>query len=172
MEQIFDYIVTNIVIITSLFAGIRWIWEYSQSRKFEKNKFLLERIEKFLELDSTKKVHKLLDWNKISIEFDSKTEIIDDGILIQSLVTHNKKNHFEPVEMNIRSIFDEYFDNLSKLIILSRTGLVDEKNLKKFLVYWMNILNGKSNNKPKLFTDIIHEYLIFYGYQDVLNFIK
>jgi|LakMenEpi03Aug12_release.lakeMendotaPanAssembly.Ray.scaffolds.fasta_scaffold91937_4 hypothetical protein len=167
-----NWIESNFVILTSLAAAIKWIWEYSSLRKFEKNKFLLERIEKFLELESTQKVHKLLDWNSIHIEIHSQPHIINDQILNEALLTHDQKHRFDPHEIYLREIFDEYFDNLGKLIILSETGLVDKQNLKKFLRYWIMILSGKSNNKPQNLILTFHKYLEFYGYLDVLKFLK
>lgn len=172
IDSLIKNLESNLLVITSLGTAIKWIWEYSMVRKFEKNKFLLEKIEQFNSLESTQKVHKLLDWNSLKLEINSELILINDEILRLSLITHDKKHSFDSQEVYLRRIFDEYFDNLGKLIILSDTGLVDKKNLRKFLKYWISILNGSLNNKPKDLIETIHTYLEFYGYTDVLKFIK
>lgn len=169
---IWKWIEENFVLITGVAASIKWIWEYSESRKFEKNKFLLERIERFSEKSSIQTVQRLLDWNRISIEVNGETQVIDDAFLITALLTHDVKNQFTLTEVHIRQIFDDYFTGISELTMLAKTGLVDSTNLKKFMRYWIDILNGSNLNKPKEFSETIKLYLAFYGYADVLDFIK
>jgi hypothetical protein len=172
IHKIWNWVESDFVLIAGLATSLKWVWEYSQSRKFEKNKFLLERIEKFNNLESSKKVQKILDWNSISIEVNNVRVKVDDGILVESLKTHDQKASFDSIEVYLRQIFDDYFTGITELIILSETGLVDKKNLKKFLKYWIDILNGKKKNKPKSFVKTIENYLKFYGYTEVLEFLK
>ena len=172
IQKVWNLIESNFVLIAGLATSVKWVWEYSQSRKFEKNKFLLERIEKFNNLESTQKVQKILDWNAITIDIDGVDTKIDDSILVEALKTHDQKSSFDSKEVYIREIFDDYFTGLTELIILSETGLVDEKNLKKFLQYWIDILNGTKKNKPGVFVKIIGNYLSFYEYTEVLKFLK
>jgi hypothetical protein len=172
IHKIWQWVESDFVLIAGLATSLKWVWEYSQSRKFEKNKFLLERIEKFNNLDSTQKVQKILDWNSISIRINDVKVKVDDGILVESLKTHDLKTSFDSTEVYLRQIFDDYFTGITELIILSNTGLVDKINLKKFLKYWVDILNGEKKNKPKSFVKTIENYLKFYGYTEVLEFLK
>ena len=110
----------------------------------------------------------MLDWNKCKID----GETITDEILISSLETHNNRSTFTLTESKIRSLFDEYFDNLNKLIVLCETGLVDEKNLRIYLKYWFDIISGDKRNKPKEFITKLHSYLDFYDYDKVLTFLN
>jgi len=168
---IWKWIEENFILITGVAASSKWIWEYSESRKFEKNKFLLERIEKFNSHHSIRTVQSLLDWNKISIEINGVSTIVDDECLVEALKTHDLKDRFTTTEFYIRQIFDEYFTGISELIILSKTGLVDSVNLRKFMKYWTEIMNGTKHNKPAELINSIERYLQFYGYSDVLEFI-
>jgi hypothetical protein len=172
IHKVWNWIESDFVLIAGLATSLKWVWEYSQSRKFEKNKFLLERIEKFNNLESTQKVQKILDWNSISIEINGVRVKVDDDILVESLKTHDQKSSFDSTEVYLRQIFDDYFTGITELIILSNTGLVDKRNLKKFLKYWIIILNGKKQNKPESFVKKIENYLKFYGYTEVLEFLK
>jgi hypothetical protein len=110
----------------------------------------------------------MLDWNKCKID----GETITDEILISSLETHNNRSVFTMTESKIRGLFDEYMDNLNKLIVLGETGLIDEKNLKIYLRYWFDILSGVKKNKPKEFITKLHNYLDFYGYDGILIFLN
>jgi len=170
--SIIDWTVDNFVLIAGLATTLKWVWEYSESRKFEKNKFLLERIEKFNSLPSTQKMQKILDWNAIKIDIDGVLTRVDDAILIESLKTNDQKVSFDPTEVYIREIFDDYLTGLTELIILSKTGLVDKKNLKRFVQYWINILNGSKQNKPELLVETFKGFIDFYGYSEVSEFLK
>jgi hypothetical protein len=172
IHKIWQWVESDFVLIAGLATSLKWVWEYSQSRKFEKNKFLLERIEKFNNLESTQKVQKILDWNSISIEINDVKVKVDDDILVESLKTHDQKASFDSTEVYLRQIFDDYFTGITELIILSNTGLVDKRNLKKFLKYWIIILNGAKQNKPESFVKTIENYLNFYGYAEVSEFLK
>ena len=123
IHKVWNWIESDFVLIAGLATSLKWVWEYSQSRKFEKNKFLLERIEKFNNLESTQKVQKILDWNSISIEINDVKVKVNDGILVESLKTHDQKVSFDSTEVYLRQIFDDYFTGITELIILSNTGL-------------------------------------------------
>lgn len=170
--ELYHYIKDNFVLIAGVFAAFKWIYEYSQSRKFEKNKFLLERIEKFNEIEEVKLVHKLLDWNEIKIQYEGIEYIVNDDILMDALKTHDTKSNFTPVEVIIRKVFDRYFDEINEFIILCDCGLIDEINLKRFLKYWIEILNGVRNSKSELFVETIDKYIEFYGYHNIIEFIN
>lgn len=172
VTDVYNYIIKNFVILTGLITGIKWLYEYSQKRKFEKSKFLLERIEKFDDLENTKVVKKMLDWNKSKFKIaPNSTVIITDSILIEALTTHDKKSDFNEIEVWIRDQFDEYLDNLNEFILLSECDLVDKKNLRKMMIYWIEILNGNKRVKPRKFSNQIQSYLLFYGYHDVAAFV-
>ena len=166
--MVIDKILEILPLVSAVAVGLKWVLDYSETKKWEKNKFLLDRLEQFEMLDSTKKIHKMLDWNKCKID----GETITDEILISSLGTHNNRSTFTLTESKIRSLFDEYFDNLNKLIVLCETGLVDEKNLRIYLKYWFDIISGDKRNKPKEFITKLHSYLDFYDYDKVLTFLN
>ena len=110
----------------------------------------------------------MLDWNKCKID----DEFITDEILISALETHNNKNKFTTLESKIRGLFDEYLDNLNKLIVLSETGLIDGKNLRKFMKYWFEILNGSKKNKPREFNEKLTNYMEYYDFGGILDFVR
>ena len=160
-----------ITIIGGLSASFKWIYEYSKKLEWEKNKFMLDELEKFNSLENTKLVEKMLDWNKASFTYSKSIVHFDDDILIEALMTHNLKSSFTNDEVIIRKMFDEYFDNLTKLIFMSKVDLINQENLKIFLNYWFKILSGKSENKKEKFYKTIDNYLSYYGFSTLKQFL-
>jgi hypothetical protein len=161
-----------ISIICALAATFKWVYEYSEKSKWERNAFLLNQIEKFRSLETTRIMEKLLDWNSIEVKIGENKILVDDKFLIDSLQTHNIKHSFTRDEAKLREIFDDYFDNITKLIFMAEVGLVDKNNLSIFLGYWFRIISGESKNKPVEFFDKLHHYLEYYGYNDLIDFLE
>lgn len=165
----------NIEIIIAVFGSIvaagKWIYEYSAKNKWEKNKFLLEQLEKFEYREETKVVELILDWNIRRVIYQGKEYIVNDAILYDALSTHNVKSSFNTTEVFIRNIFDDYFENLTKFVFMSKVGLIDEKNFRLFMDYWFGIISGKRNSKSKELREQIHKFMNYYGYNDLLDFI-
>ncbi len=116
-------------------------------------------------------MHTLLDWNSVSLEIGGSQVHIDDEILAGALQTHDKKNKYSSLEFDLRSVFDAYFDDLSELILLKKTGLVREKELLLYIRYWIDIMNGNKKSKKTELVDLLKNYLIFYGYQELHDFV-
>jgi hypothetical protein len=163
---------SQFTILTGVSAVAKWVYEYTRKLKWEKNKFLLERIDIYKKKESVQKMHLLLDWNEILIDFDGERKMINDDDLLEALVTHDLKNKFTTTEVKLRGIFDDYFDSFYELVLLSEIGLIDAKNLRLLLKYWIEIIDGKKNNKPDEFVFKIKKYMRFYGYNELLNFIE
>jgi hypothetical protein len=158
--------------LTGVIAGAKWMYEYTKKIQWERNKFLLERIDIFKKKDSVQKMHLLLDWNEILIDFGDDKKLINDDDLLEALTTHDIKTHYTNTEVKLRNIFDDYFDSLYELVLLSEIGLIDGKNLKVLLKYWIEIIDGRKNNKPDEFIFKVKKYMRFYGYKLLLDFIE
>jgi hypothetical protein len=158
-------------IVGGMYAAFKWVYEYSQKLKWEKNKFLLERFEVFNAKESVKKMHKFLDWNSSYTEFGDKRYLVDDVIMFNALETHKNKKTYTALEFMLREVFDEYFDSLNELVLLAKAGMIDEKNLRLFLKYWLQIMNGTKKSKKQEFLMQLEEYISFYGYDNVHEFI-
>lgn len=162
----------TITIVGGLAAIFKWVFEYTKQKKWEKNKFLLEKLEEFFELESTKTMHNILDWNGLKIKLYEDDFFIDDHIFYESLKTHDTRNQFTKEEKKLREIYDEYFDNLTKLVFMTKNGLIDKKGLNLFMGYWFNILSGRSNSKNYEIKLQIHRYLDFYGFVILKQYIE
>lgn len=156
----------------ALCAAFKWVYEYSRKLKWEMNVFLLEQIEKFRSLESTRAMEKILDWNSAYVSFQNERMLVNDSMLEGAFKTHNIKHTFTKEEVKLRSIFDEYFDNLTKLIFMTKVGLADKKNLILFLEYWFRILSGISKSKSKEVLNEMWKYMEYYGYVDLIQFME
>lgn len=160
-----------LVIIGGLFATGKWLYELVQKYKWEKNKYLLEKLEEFRLKDNTKVVHQLLDWNKSWVEIEEIKFKVDDNFLIASLDLHIDRSSFKKEELLLRNTFDRYFDDLNTMFFMVKVGLINEKYFINFMEYWFKFLRGEGN-KPKIFGEAISKYMIFYGYKELYDFIK
>jgi hypothetical protein len=160
-----------ISIVCALVAAFKWVYEYTEKLKWDKNKFLVEQIEKFQSLESTKAMETLLDWNGSNVTINGEKLFVNDETLIGAFQTHDVKHKFNSIEFKLRNVFDDYFDNFTKLVFMSKVGLVEKESLVIFSEYWINILSGESKNKPRELVESIQYYLEYYEYYDLLNFI-
>ena len=166
-----EFLKNNFVWIAGIATAAGWVYEYSQKLRWDKSKFLLERIEDLLERESTQYVHSMLDWNALELDFDGVKVRVDDNMLFESLQTHDTKHSFTRQEMKIRDLFDEYFDGLTEFLILSECGLISKRDLAKFMDYWISILNGERSSKSQKLNSQINEYMLFYGFNKLHDFI-
>ena len=166
-----NFLLNNSVFLLGIATLTKAVWEYSQKRRFEKDLFLHQQLERFFAIEEIQVVHRILDWNSMKVTYQGTNYYLDDAIILEGIKTHDKKNKFSEREVMIRKIFDRYFDELNHLIILKDCNLIDEKNLRRFLRYWIEILKGSKKNKSDIVITSIHQYLTFYDYKEVKKFI-
>lgn len=162
----------KITIGIALITGIKWVYEYTKKLTWDKNKFLLEKYEKFKLKQSTKAMQLILDWNAISVELDGVNIRVTDEMFYESLQTHDVRQTFTVNETRLRKLYDEYFDELNEFRLLAEAGLISEKNYRLFMQYWFEIITGEKESKsPKVIAQLEH-YLKFYGYSDLYDFMN
>lgn len=164
-----NFVKIYLPLIGAFLALFKWLYEYTKNLNWQQNKYLVEQYHRFLEKASTKYVHQILDYNS-QIPFIDDIEVNDD-IVQCALTTHDLKDNFNDIEYAIRKCFDEYFDDLTELIILGECELIDLNNLKILLGYYFRLLKG-SENKKMSYTKAIQRYLKFYGYNYVVDFLE
>jgi hypothetical protein len=162
----------KVTIIIAVITGIKWVYEYTKQRQWEKNKYLVDRLDLFKSKDYVKVMHKLLDWNKVTVEINNKEVKVNDDILYEAFTIHKIKPTFTLTESELRTIFDNYFDDLTELLVLSEIGLIDETKLEKYMKYWFDIIKGKTGKKELKLINQIHTYLEYYGYDDLYYFLN
>jgi hypothetical protein len=162
----------KITIWVAIVTGVKWVYEYSKKLTWDKNKFLIERYEKFKSKESTKAMQLILDWNAITVDLNGVNLRVTDDMFYESLQTHDVRQTFTLNETRLRKLYDEYFDDLNEFRLLCEAGLISEKNYRMFIKYWFEIITGNKNNKPDIVLQQLQHYLNFYGYNDLLVFMN
>lgn len=156
--------------LPALAGFLKWVSDYSKEVRWPRAKFLDEKMSSFLSDPDTKAVLIILDWNASGIEIpgDSGREKINftDQTIIQALATNDERTDFTRQEFHIRALFDKFFDNLSQFNIWAETGLIDKGDAKKYIKYYLDILSGVRDNKPRQFTDAIKKYIKYYDFSN------
>lgn len=154
-------------------ASFKWVTEYSKAQTWQKNRFLIEQLDAFKSLESTKAMETILDWNAAKVTFGDKKIYVTDDLLKESLYTHDIKRKFTADEFAIRDIIDEYFDSLTRLVLLCEQDLVPKKSLVLQMKYWFNILKGSTDkSKSREIVDMFHTYMEYYGYTELREFLR
>jgi len=154
-------------------ASFKWIYEYSKVQKWQRNKFLIEQLDTFKKLESTKAMETILDWNAAKVTFGDKKIYVNDELLKESLYTHDIKKKFTNDEFVIRDIIDEYFDSLTRLVLFCESGLVPKESLILQMKYWFNILKGNtSKSKSREIVEMFDKYMGYYGYDELRSFLR
>jgi hypothetical protein len=154
-------------------ASFKWVWEYTKSQTWQKNKFLIEQLDAFKSLDSTKAMETILDWNAAKISYGDKKVFVTDELLKEAIYTHDIKKKFTNDEFIIRDIIDEYFDSLTRLVMLCEQNLVPKESLILQMRYWFNILKGNTDrSKSREIVDMLNQYMEYYGYTELREFLR
>lgn len=154
-------------------ASFKWVTEYSKAQKWQKNKFLIEQLDAFKELESTKAMETILDWNAAKITYGDKKIYVTDDLLRESLYTHDIKKKFTADEFVIRDIIDSYFDSLTRLVLLCEQDLVPKESLILQMRYWFNILKGNTDkSKSREIVEMFNKYMEYYGYTELRLFLN
>ena len=156
----------------ALITGIKWVYEYTKKLTWDKNKFLLEKYDKFKSKESTKTMQLILDWNAIVVPLSGVNIRVTDEMFYESLQTHDVRQTFTINEVRLRKLYDEYFDELNEFRLLSEAGLISEKNYRFFMKYWFEIITGKNKSKSDEIIKQLEHYLKFYGYSDLYDFMN
>jgi hypothetical protein len=160
--------------IISLLILIKGIYEYTIAQKWKKAEFLSKEIKEFFNDFEIKRALILLDWNENEIplkpnEMEGKTILkIDDNLIISSLFTHKQREKSEKENILLKGIFDVFFDRLNMFENYIEAGLIKTKDLKPYLIYWINILADPMNErKKKEVRAQIWKYIDEYGYHEL-----
>jgi hypothetical protein len=165
----FDKLIAVCLTFLTAFKGLH---EYVRQGRWTRGKYLIERLDVFHGRESVQIVCSFLDWNAVELNVNGNRAWVDDYALYEALQVHDVKSTFTAVEFEVRRLFDSYLDGMKELVMMCRTGLIEERDLRLHLGYWIDILNGKAGNKPPALVEQFGKYMAFYGYEDVLKFVR
>ena len=152
--EIKDLVSIGALLLTSL-TLLKGIVEYQKTQKWKKLEFIAKEVKEFFADFNVKRMLLLLDWNMLDLPIkegeittNAKTIKINDDILFSAWQHHEASDGFPELETLIRVIFDEGLSKLSLFNQYLKTGLMEENDLKPYLIYWIDII-GKAENGRK-----------------------
>ncbi len=157
--------------VITVLLFIKGIYEYTKAQKWKKAEFVSKEIKEFNSDFDMKRAMILLDWtaNELELkvnELGAKNKLsFTDELIVSSLQTHKERDRFSEEEVVIKCVFDAFFDRLILFDHYLEAGLIQAKDIKPYLNYWIAILADPQNNrKSKEVRTQIWEYMDEYGY--------
>lgn len=156
---------------------IKGIWEYSKAQKWKKAEFVSKEIKEFHNDFDIKRALILLDWNANEIALkpnelhNSAKMHFTDKLIVSALRTHNETPTFSDEEVIIKSIFDAFLDRICMFENYVETGLIKIKDIKPYLIYWIEILADMENKRKSAEVRAqMWKYIDEYGFFKVRSF--
>lgn len=164
-------------LVISLAVFIKGIYEYTKAQRWKKAEFVSKEIKEFFNDFEIKRALVLLDWNSNDLELKpsemaGRSKIhFTDNLIESALHTHKQVPTFTDEEVIIKAIFDTFFERLTMFYNYIETKLIEAKDIKPYLIYWINILADDNNDrKPQNVRKQIWIYIEEYGYSRIRSF--
>jgi len=160
------------------------LYQYSQTQKWEREKFLAAQVKEFVELIPARNARLLvesLDLHKKGrmIELfpeaadpkERKTFVSDEEIYVALATDPRELDDHNDRVITIRDCFDTYFSYLGMFNHFIEQGLITEVALYAHLGYWIQVL-GTSSKLEEKYKDRIRIYLEKNNMDDLLTLIR
>lgn len=168
--QVID-IILKLIPLLGIFTLSKAILEYRANLNWKKAEFLAKEMEKFFNDQRIKLVLQMLDYNKSKVKLEIGETSINDVDLINALQPHNLKSHFTKTEIELRNLFDYFFDRLSTFNIYIQSGLINEVDLYLYIGYYVEIISS-NNRKPEPLRNCFQKYIEYYRFIGASNLLK
>jgi hypothetical protein len=158
-------------------AGIWALLEFTSRRIAERKKLASELFDKFKTNVDTILATQMLDWIKefdLGVDRDGQPILarVNTELLIESLKTLDEKRYFPPVEERIRKVFDGFLTELEMLNSYVESGMLKDKDLRPFIGYWIDLMNGAGAFIRPNLAEQLARYLEYFDYRGVLSLMK
>jgi len=158
-------------------GGAFALWRWMVDQKWRRVQYAQSLIREFLQKKSTVNAFEILDVldEDVDLKSEGSTEEkitieITDEHLVRALSTSYEKRDGEDKILFVRTVFDEFFGDLSIFQSHIEAGLIKLRDIKPYLDYWLNELTGPGRMEHhSSFTQQVHSYLSHYGYQGVVT---
>ena len=166
------------------------IYQYAKAQKWKKAEFVSKEIKEFYDDFDIKRAFVLLDWNSNELvlrenEIDGKKTIhFTEDLIFSALAPNENKSNdlagltsdatgFCKEEVVIRNVFDRLFGWLVMFNSYIETDLVTVKDLRPYLIFWIQVLADTDNNrKSQKVREQIWKYIDTNGYSVLRDFFR
>ncbi len=165
--------------IVSFLLLLKGVYEYAKAQKWKKAEFVSKEIKEFFNDFNIKRALILLDWNVNDLalaegEIKNKNSIqFTDKLILSAMTTHRQSPTFAEEEVLVKNLFDALFDRLIMFHNYIKSGLIETKDIKPYIDYYISILADDNNDrKPEDVRNQIWKYIDEYGYDDLREFCR
>jgi len=148
--DLLDQSVKLLTFIGGLVGFIVAYRRYSQTQRWKILEFVASEIKEFDKNPDVQKAKKMLDWWEYLVElFPGKEDkakrrvLVKDELVAGALRTECFDQNFTEEEVEIRNIFDAFFDYLDRFNNYIESGLVRYEQFHPYLGYWLAIIVGE-----------------------------
>ena len=152
-------------------AGVWALYKYGQDQKWKQQQFATTLFKNFADKSSTKKAMVMLDWTR-SIELfperygDERLVRVGSADIVGALRVKPVDN-FNPNEVRIRDIFDEFLGDLAEFDHHIKSGLIKVSQISPYLQYWAKLMTGHGHRKDAALWEALHQFIDGYDYKAV-----
>jgi hypothetical protein len=162
-----DALATLAAVIGGAFA----IWRWMVDQRWRRVQYAQTLIKEFIEKDNTKKAFEILD-TEGPVDFVANEEMIaidiTDQFLIGALSTFDQKAGNTDEELIVRTVCDEFFDDLSIFQSHIEAGLIRLNDISPYLEYWIKALSGRGKIRGLGFARQAALFMDYFGYKRTL----
>ena len=129
---------------------------YTRTQQWKILEFVASKIKEFDRDPEVQKAKKMLDWWEYLVELfpykedeSQRRVLVTDRIVMGALRTEGFEKRFEDKEVEIRNIFDTFFDYMDRFENYVESGLVEYEQLHPYLGYWLAMIVGQKEPDPR-----------------------
>ena len=150
-----------LTLLVAVVGGAFALWRWREDQRWRRVQQAQTLVKEFLQKENTKKAFEILDVDGEVVEFGSTTIEITDDFLVGAISTFDQKKNNTEMELIVRGILDEFFDDLSIFQTHVDAGLIELKDIKPYLEYWIRELTGHGQLRGNSFAQQTLKYLRF-----------
>lgn len=174
--------ITPVASIFSALAVILAAWKFSIAQNLKRSEFAAGFMDDFFKSDKVNNALVMLDWDDRKVKLfpekqdtENRFVTVTDEAVIKALQPHideaSNVRTFDETETAIRLCFDSLFARLSLLYTHLETGLIEKREVRPRLLFWIRILNGKQKYKSERYLNTLRAYVDFYVHPNVKKLI-
>lgn len=148
--------------------------ERVRALSWKQKEFVAARFDRLQASPNCKIAMRLLDYNATRVTLPgSTTELpLNDLTVMSALAPRNQRGIYSDEQVHIRDAFDEFFDELDRLGMMARSGLIREADLGPYIGYWLKLFDHRQRERPEVYSAILRRYVAKFDFEDLAALLK
>lgn len=148
------------------------LYRYVRDQEWKRQQFATSLYKDFAANPYAKAAMTMIDWKSRDIELfpleddpKKRAVTVKDELLVRALRTTNLD--FDPVEVALRDVFDQYLQEIALFEHHIDTGLIQTAQIKPYFSYWAKQMTGRGNVERDEVWSALKGFIDFYDYSPV-----